>query len=81
MWNALAMRRTPEGIEVVKKSSSRTKRPNKQHDARAASFKRIAKGIRASVKSSLPYRADTFLSARGLSKVFDEEAKLLRSMR
>ena len=57
------------------------KKHNKQHDARAASFKRIAKGIRASVKSSLPYRADSFLSARKLAQVFDDEAKLLRSMR
>jgi len=45
------------------------KRHNKQHDARAASFKRIAKALR---KVGI---------AESVAKVFDDEAKLLRSMR
>lgn len=53
------------------------KKPNKQHDARAASFKRIGKGLRAESKSS----GRVVLNARQIAKAFDNEAKLLRSMR
>ena len=45
------------------------KRHNKQHDARAASFKRIAKALRKVGVS------------KSVAQVFDDEAKLLRSMR
>jgi len=51
------------------------KRHNKQHDARAASFKRIAKAIRLLGKSSF------YPWMKHLAKPFDDEAKLLRSMR
>lgn len=55
---------------------------NKQHDARAASFKRIAKAIRTEIKQQLPYKVEpVFVSARALARIFDDEAKLLRSMR
>ena len=51
------------------------KRPNKQHDARAASFKRIAKAIRLLGKNRGYYWM------KHLAKPFDDEAKLLRLMR
>ena len=55
---------------------------NKQHDARAASFKRIAKEIRKVMKPGLPYAVEgQFIPARKLAGIFDAEAKLLRSMR
>jgi hypothetical protein len=58
------------------------KRHNKQHDARAASFKRIAKAIRASVKRKPEYLSQPILiPAKEIARIFDEEAKLLRSMR
>jgi len=53
------------------------KHHNKQHDARAASFRRIAKALRAESKSS----GQVVLNARQIGRVFDAEAKLLRSMR
>jgi Rod binding domain-containing protein len=55
------------------------KRPNKQHDARAASFKRIAKTLRAESKTY--GNSNVREVARQIAKVFDNEAKLLRSMR
>lgn len=51
-----------------------------QHMARAASFKRIAKEIRSSVNRK-PGTDALFVTARQLSRIFDDEAKLLRSMR
>lgn len=55
---------------------------NKQRDMRAASLRRIAKAIRASMKRGLPYQAEgQFIPARKLAGIFDDEAKLLRSMR
>lgn len=56
---------------------TKTKKPNKQHDARAASFKRIARALRAQGK----HWAFGVLNTRQLAKVFDDEAKLLGSMR
>ena len=53
----------------------REKRHNKQHDARAASFKRIAKAIRLLGKTRGYYWM------KYLAKLFDDEAKVLRSMR
>jgi hypothetical protein len=68
-------------------------RHNKQHDARGASFKRIAKDLREigrsyrrQMKLSLPPekvtrfedKADTYAE---LAEVFDAEAKLIRGMR
>ena len=55
------------------------KRHNKQHDARAASFKRIAKALRAEGKKS--GNSATRETARMVAKVFDNEAALLRLMR
>ena len=54
-----------------------TKRHNKQHDARAASFKRIAKALRAKSKTI----GLENITAREIAGIFDDEAKLLRSMR
>jgi len=52
------------------------KKHNKQHDARAASFKRIAKGLR-----SVPWDLESKAFWKKVAKVFDDEANLLRSMR
>ncbi len=50
---------------------------NKQHDARAASFKRIAKALRAESKSA----ANPLLNARQIARLFDAEAAQLSGMR
>jgi curved DNA-binding protein CbpA len=55
-----------------------TPRHKKQHDARAASFKRIAKGYRQVAKECHPVLGNTI---RKLAKVKEAEAALLRSMR
>jgi hypothetical protein len=54
-------------------------RHNKQHDARAASFRRIAKGYRAEAKKapSTTMGAALVVAAR----VLDAEARQLRGMR
>ncbi|MBA3898489.1 MAG: hypothetical protein H0X36_15460 [Sphingomonadaceae bacterium] len=51
------------------------KQHNKQHDARAASFRRIAKAVRKEAKDSI------FFTNHRLAQIFDAEATLLRSMR
>lgn len=57
------------------------KKPNKQHDARAASFKRIAKDIRLQARSeeniSYASKRDLLLIARAI----ENEGKHLGSMR
>jgi hypothetical protein len=53
-------------------------RHNKQHDARAASFKRIAKDLRKRSKAPL---VELRVTMTEIAKAFDAEAKLLRSMR
>ncbi len=55
----------------------KAKPKNKQHDARAASFKRIAKALRAESKSS----CCPVLNARQIARAFDAEAAQLRGMR
>ena len=55
---------------------SRT-RHNKQHDARAASFRRIAKDLRKVGKEWVAMRY--FIG--GIARAFDAEAKRLRAMR
>jgi hypothetical protein len=56
-------------------------RHNKQHDARAASFRRIAKALRVrsrNLKLSNPAGSDAI---KAVSEELDFEAKTLRSMR
>lgn len=71
-------------------------KPNKQHDARAASFKRIAKNLRLQART-LEKRAGVekkagasltcdflnwrALALRDIASAHEAEAKLLRSMR
>lgn len=52
-------------------------KPNKQHDARAASFRRIAKVLRKEANAS----GISVLDAWQVARILDGEAKLLRSMR
>lgn len=60
------------------------KKPNKQHDARAASFRRVAKDLRAEAKSFRRPGHNDFFPARAVEAVarsMDAEAKRLRAMR
>jgi hypothetical protein len=62
----------------TKKPRKKLRSRGKQHDARAASFKRIAKALRAEARAIGPV---ALINARQIARVFDAEAKLLRSMR
>ncbi len=53
------------------------KKPNKQHDARAASFRRIARALRAESKGS----GQVVMNARQIARVLEAEAKTLGGMR
>lgn len=51
-----------------------------QHRARPASFRRIAKDCRVAARD-YPRRSQQASDWRELGRIFDDEAKLLRSMR
>lgn len=61
------------GLKVLKR------KPNKQHDARAASLKRIAKDIRAA-KTEFPMPAAKRI-LQVIARAHDTEALRLRAMR
>jgi hypothetical protein len=53
----------------------------KQHPVHAASFARVAKEIRAIMKRRLPYQSQpTLVTAGDLAKIFEKEAKRLRTI-
>jgi len=56
------------------------KRHNKQHDARASSFRRMAKALRKHARGVREYSA-IFDSLFAVAGAMDDEAKILRSMR
>lgn len=58
-----------------------TKPRRKQHDARAASFKRIAKAIRRATMENYGPLASETRPMRLVAKAIENEAILLRSMR
>lgn len=57
------------------------KKPNKQHDARAASFKRIAKGLRATALRYYKLGSFEALVLNEVARENDKEAARLRAMR
>lgn len=58
------------------------KKPNKQHDARGASFRRISKELRVQAKlarfNGSPCNANVLLAT---ARAFDTECRTLRAMR
>lgn len=57
------------------------KKPDKQHDARGASFKRIAKALRVRAKNEKPLRPDVANFLHQVAAEMDFEATTLRAMR